>query len=173
MYFSLHHNIVTLTDDGLAIPQLKLLTDLKYDHHTKTWLEYIFFVYDKNSPYKNILLDSRKKIVCADRFKASRSDLYIEIEKHEEVQHAIMCLTGLQYTHTEKLIEGVNRKIEEYLNFWNDTKIDSKNHELLKDTLDNSEKLLKLKERLDRINNNEKSAKQVGGGTSKLFENGD
>lgn len=76
----------------------------------------------------------------------------------------------LQFSANELLIEGMKRKIGEYLEFWNKTKIKEDNHKLIADTIERAEVLLKMKERLAAIVSKEKSVKRMGSAGSTMIE---
>lgn len=170
MIFELNGSIVTITKTGMLIPQIKNLYDVDGPKKAifSMQMQYLFFVYDKLSPYADMLMGDRKKIVCSDILKQD-SKHWLKSEKNE-LKDSIEAINKIQFTPNEHLLQGVKEKIEEYLLFWKDTKIEAANHNLIADTLDNANKLLKLKDTIEKQVLEEKSQKQVGGGKSKLFE---
>lgn len=171
----LNNNIVSITDEGLYLPEFKALQSLK-DKDGKDIgnlylevLDYIYHVYDKRSIYYDILPNDRKKIVCQDRKLDFKLYLWLE-NKSKEFRASVEKLNKLQFTPNERLLQGSIEKIEEYLEFWQDTKITEKTHDLVASTLENSEKLLKLKERITRIVMDESQTKNTGGHQPRLFE---
>jgi hypothetical protein len=76
----------------------------------------------------------------------------------------------IQYTPNERLILGIDKKIGEYLEYWNNTSITAKNHKEVSETINRAEGLLKVKERLEKIVGKEKAAVQKGGTVSKLID---
>jgi len=172
MFFELINNKVVATNQAMLDPLLKKIYEADETKAKKAWtkaISYLFFVYDKNSHYKNVLLHDRKRMVSEDMI--NDSEYYKKIEKHKDFELIIKKYNELQFTHNERLLDGLKRKIEEYLNFWNSISVvDKDNHKLLSDTLTASEGLLKLQERLERMVSKEALTRQVGDGESKIFE---
>jgi len=172
MFFELINNKVVATDQAMMDQGLASLFKADKTKSKIAWnkaISYLFFVYDKNSQYKNVILDDRKKMVSEDIVK--ETDYYKKIETHAEFSLIIKKYNEIQFTHNERLLDGCKKKIEEYLNFWNNLSVvDKDNHKLLNDTLQASEGLLKLQERLERMVSKEALSRQVGDGESKIFE---
>ena len=171
MFFELINNKVVVTDQAFMCESLKKLHDADKSKKKTAWskaITYLFFVYDKNSQYKNVLLNDRKKMVSEDIIQDV--DYWEKIESHKEFIPIIDRYQNLQFTYNERLLDGAKKKIEEYLSFWRETSIDKDNHKLLKETLEGSESLLKLQERLERMISKEALSRQVGDGESKIFE---
>jgi Na+/phosphate symporter len=76
----------------------------------------------------------------------------------------------MQLSAKERLLEGVNKKIEEYLQFMQDTQINQKNHAEIALQIKNSNELLKLRDTIEKQVLEQKSSRDVGGGSKKLFE---
>lgn len=173
MFFELINSKVVVTPQGMMDNQLKSIFDKDKSKLKKNWIKaitYIFFVYSKDSQYKNITILDRKKIVCSDVLEDP--EYYQKIEENKDFKELIDKYNECQFTHNERLLEGAKRKIEEYLEFWNSTSITTDNHKLLSDTLTASEGLLKLQDRLERMISKESLTRQVGDGVSKMFEDG-
>jgi len=171
MFFELINSKVVVTDQAFMCSSLKKLHDNDKSKTKSAWtkaISYLFFVYDKNSQYKNVLLNDRKKMVSEDVI--DDIEYWKKIEGHKEFAAIIEKYQELQFTYNERLLDGAKRKIEEYLTFWRGVSIDKDNHKLLKETMEGSESLLKLQERLERMISKEALSRQVGDGESKIFE---
>lgn len=134
------------------------------------YITYIYHVYSKDSAYYSLLPMDRKAVVCQDMF--SDSALHEKIESRDNVKKALDKYLQLSQSPKEKYLVAIIDKIEEYLTFWKDTKIDKDNHKLIAETLANAENLLKLQDRLEKQVFSEKTERAVGGGKSTLFEEG-
>lgn len=173
MIFELHKGKVTITDGGLAIPEFHKLKELDKTKGHKRFYEaitYIHWVYDKNSKYNDVLINDRRLMVVKEQ--VTLVDTWEKLEKWAGVKECIDKLDKIQFTYNERLLEGARSRIEEYLELWRTTKITADNHKIVKETLEGAKELLKIKGDLEKIVFKEKSERQVGGGDSKLFEDG-
>ncbi len=172
MFFELVNSKVVVTEQALMDESLDKLYKSDKSKSKTAWnkaISYLFFVYSKQSQYKNVLLHDRRRMVSEDIIKDS--SYWKKLEEHSEFSKIIEKYNNLQFTHNERLLEGLKRKIEEYLNFWNSLSVvDKDNHKLLSETLKSSEALLELQERLERMVSKEALSRQVGDGESKIFE---
>lgn len=171
MLFELKNGKVKVSPESLSIPEIKVLYDkdkTKDKERFHKLIDYVYHCYDKNSPFHDVFLEERKILVGHDRFQDKKYPQ--KLEKLEEVQALIKKLNILQYSYAEQLLEGANRKIEQYLQFWKDTKLDEDNHKLVVETMDGAEKLLKLQERFKQQIYREAQEKAVGGGVKTMFE---
>lgn len=171
MILDYNNDIVSVNEQGRSIPEFINLAK-HAGASLQKYLLYLYFVYDKRSVYRNVLINDRKKIVCGDRFPDKGMNVWIKIEESSEVKAFIEKINELQFTANERLLIGVERKISEYLQFWDDTAINSSNHKLVSETLQESEKLINMQEKLSKMVKNEIATKQVGGGSSTMFEDG-
>ena len=172
MFFDFVEGNVVVTEQGMQNPLIKsLYKGDKSESKIKFYkiISYIFFIYSKKSEYRNVLINDRKKIVSKDIIKDEKFSE--KFEKNENLMKIVDLFNELQFSHKERLLEGVKAKIEEYLNFWNNTALNDGNHKLIKETLEGSENLLKLQDKLEKLVSEEALKRQVGGGTSALFEN--
>jgi len=110
MLFRYHNGLVSVDDQVSSLPEYKACKKLK---NLSEIIAYIFFVYSRQSIYRNVLPGSRKKIVGADRFgDPGYGD---KLEGNEAVMGLIEKVNRLECTPEELLLEGTSRKIEEYL----------------------------------------------------------
>jgi hypothetical protein len=165
MLFEYHNNIVSVVEEGLFLPEIK---SAREQSNYKDIIEYVYWNYDRESLYHNILLHDRLKIVYEDHFKHLSVAGYNKLGV--EAKALIKKLEMLQYTPKEKLLDGINRKIAEYLTFWNKIKIGEKNHKLVNDTICNAEGLLKMEERISKMVSKEVETRRMGGGSNTLIE---
>ena len=173
MFFEATKSGVSVKEESLLIPEVRELYDGdktkgKRDFHKA--IAYVYHMYDKRSDYIETLFDDRVKLVSKDQLDSEK--YYIKAEKNEKIRAVIDKLELLQYSKKERLLQGAQSKIQEYLKFWRDTQIKEGNHKLVKETLEGSETLLKLLDRLEKQVYDEKSQKSVGGGEATMFENG-
>ena len=166
MIFSFHNNNISITDQGKALPELRSIKDKK---NFRDIVEYVYWNYDRNSIYHGILIQDRLKIVHSDKFN------HLDNTGYENLANDSVELIGkfnmIQFTQNELLLDGMNRKIGEYLEFWNRTKIEEDNHKLISDTIERAEVLLKMKEKLISIVNKENSTRRMGKGAGSAIEN--
>jgi len=172
MIFELHNNIVSITKEGMSLPEFKRLYEQDATEDKSLFsriAEYIYFVYSKDSVYKEVLPEYRKQLVCKDRLKTKQTE-WKEMEKSVGVNVAIEKYKLMELTAKERLLEEVKEKIEDYIDFWKTTKIDTKNHELVASTLKNASDLLNMLEKVEKRISNDNDSKTVGGGKATLFE---
>ena len=165
MLFEFRNEIVSITEQGKLLPEFIKIKD---KNNYRDIIEYVFFLHDRNSMYKNVLIVDRKKIIHTDRFEHLSDKQYalLEVDATELSEK----LNSLQFTPNERLIKGMEDKIGEYLSFWMNVKTKDDNHKLVADTIEKAEALLRIKEKIDKMSNKENSERQIGGGKSKLFE---
>lgn len=166
MIFAFHNNIVSITDQGKALPELKSIKDKK---NFRDIVEYVYWNYDRNSIYYGILIQDRLKIVHGDKFNHLDSTGYENLANDSST--LIAKFNMIQFTQNELLLDGMNKKIGEYLEFWNKTKIEEDNHKLVCDTIERAEVLLKMKEKLLSIVNKENATRRMGKGVGSMIEN--
>ena len=160
----------SFTHSALALGSIKELKE-KCSHQEFVEVEmYLYYVCDRESIYSIMLPSERREIVCSDKLKRPK-DYWQKLEKKFDLEKVMKDLDALQYTPAERLCAGVDRKIEEYLIFWDSIKVNEKNHNIVAESLLNAAKLVKLKEELTKqVYKDKEDTRQVGGGRSKLFE---
>lgn len=173
MFFELHNTKVVVTEQGLMNNAIKRL----YDADTGSGKErfhkmaaYIFFVYDKRSIYLKMSLTDRQKLISTDVLLDP--NYWKTVEGSETFTEIIEKLNQIQFSHKERLLEGVKSKIDEYLDVFNQLKIDVKNYKDHQAMAKGSQDLLELYNKLEQMVGKESLSKQVGGGEEKMFENG-
>ena len=129
---------------------------------------YIFYIYDKRSIYRSMSLEERRKLVCKDILQ--EPGYWRKAEQNPTFQEVVSRLNKIQFTHKERLLEGVKEKIDQYLLYFNTMKLGEKNEKQYKRMVKGSKELLELHEELEMMVNKEAQAKIVGGGETKLFE---
>lgn len=132
-------------------------------------LKYIFFVYSRKSIYFDTELEDRKKLVCTDRLECSATD-YESFDKDDLINECANYFIERQYSKSERLLNGIDGKIDEYLEFYRKTKISEENHHIVAQAVKNASDLIDLKDKLQKKVMNEKNIRQQGGGESKMFE---
>lgn len=159
-----HNDIVSADEQVQSLPEYKALSKYK---NLSDILKYVYFCYSPTSIYRNTLISERRKLVCVNYFNKDISQTF---ESDEKVRNFIKVYQNLSMTHKERLIEGIEQKIDEYLTFWRSIAIADDNHKLVTESLENSHTLLLMQEKLEKLKHNEAAIKQMGGGESKLFE---
>ena len=173
MFFELKNSKVVVTDQGLLNIHVKELYDAD---HTKgkerfhKMATYAFFVYDKRSQYRNLSEMERRKMVCLDVLK--HKNYWVDAEANDKFQALIAKMNNLQFTHKERLLEGCKRKIDDYISYFDDLKISKDNYRDYGSVIKGSEDLIDFYDKLEAKVNKEALEKQVGGGDSKMFEDG-
>jgi hypothetical protein len=171
MIFQVKGQIVSIIEKYKEFPEYQALVNklIKKDAQLKMALEYLHFVYSRKSSYFRIVLLTRKKEVCRDRFQ--NADLWEKIENATEVMALARKMDLLQFTEKEAMLEGVKRKISEYIHFYNTTPITNDNREDLKEMLAGSKNLVAvLKELQKEVNEEQQENGTVDDDDSELFE---
>jgi hypothetical protein len=169
--FELKGGIVSVTKQGMLLSEIKELHASDKDKNKEFFhkvMSYVFNAYSKDSPYYDVLANERRSMVSKEVFGSVNEWKIIEKNKH--VEDLIVKLAKIQVTAKERLLEGVNRKIEEYLEFMDNTKITTANHNEVASQIKNSNELLKLRDTIEKQVLEQKESRDVGGGTKKLFE---
>lgn len=173
MFFELHNNKVVVTQQGLMNLMIKNLYDADTGKNKEKFhrmASYIFYVYDKRSIYNNMSLPDRQLLVSKDI--VGDEGYWKIVESNAMFVDIIKALNKIQYSHKERLLEGVKRKIDEYLDVFDKMEITEKNHKDHQAMAKGSQDLLDLYNKLEQMVNKEALAKQVGGGEAKMFEDG-
>lgn len=173
MFFELQNGKVVVTDQGLMNESVRKLYEADHSKGKERFTKmgaYIYSVYDKRSIYRQMNLLDRQKLVSADVI--GEPGYWRNAEKNESFIKIISKLNELQFTHKERLLEGVKKKIDDYLRYFDELKISEENHKNYQSIIKGSEDLLNLYDRLDQMVNEESHSRQVGGGESKMFEDG-
>lgn len=172
MIFECKNDIVSISEHGKDIPEFKALYSRDATENKEMWyktITYIYFVYCRDSVYHEVLPTYRKQLVCVDRLK-EKGTFWKLFENDKDVRRAIEKFIELSTSPKEKLYLEAVTKIEEYIEFWKDTKISKANHDLVADTLKNSKDLLLVLNILEKQAIDEKNSRSVGGSKSTLFE---
>jgi hypothetical protein len=125
-------------------------------------------MYHKDSEFRDIPLEDRKKLISKDFI--GQEDYYIKIEKIEHIKKLISLLEIMQFTKNEQALEAARLKIDEFGVLLKETTLDLKNQNDVKHLIQNYEDLLKLKERLENLVFKDQNQNAVGGGETKMFE---
>ena len=171
MFFELHNGKVVVTEQGLLNISIKRLYDAdttKNKERFNKMASYIFSVYDKRSIYINMSIEDRRLIASSD--VVEEKDYWMKAEENPSFKEIVEKLNQVQFTHKERLLDGVNNKIDEYLNVFNQMTLDVKNHKDHESMTKGSQSLLELFDKLEHMVNKDAASKQVGGGVSKMFE---
>jgi hypothetical protein len=166
-----NNGIVSVTKEGMLIKEIKELIKLDSDKSKKFFnktISYIFFAYSKKSPFWDALPGERKLVASIEVF--SNSTEWEILEKNQVVADFISKYSAIQLSAKERLLDGVNRKIEEYLQFMQNTQINQNNHAEIALQIKNSNELLKLRDTIEKQVLEQKSSRDVGGGNKKIFE---
>lgn len=171
MFFELINGKVGVTEEALLNISIKVLFDSDHSKGKDRFLKmasYIYFVYDKRSMYRNIGMSDRRKLIC-DEVLQDKS-YWAKAEANPDVQSIIAKQDLLQFTHKERLLEGVKRKIDEYVDYFDTMKISDKNYKDYSAMVKGSEDLIDFYDKLEAKVNNEAMTRQVGDAHSKIFE---
>lgn len=131
---------------------------------------YIFFVYDKRSIYTSMSLEDRQRLVSNDHVEDS--EYWKSVEENIVFKEIVDKLNQIQFNHKERLLEGVKKKIDDYLNVFNGLTLTEKTQKDHMAMAKGSQDLLELYDKLEQMVSKEALSKQVGGGTTKMFEDG-
>ena len=171
MFFELNNGKVSVTDQGLLNEEIKMLYDAD---HTKgkdkfnKMAAYIFSMYDKRSIYMQMTVLDRQQLVSIDI--VGEKGYWERAEKSPTVGSIVEKLNQIQFSHTERLLDGCKKKIDEYIDYFNTMQISAKNEKDYQAMCKGCENLFDYYDKLEQKVNKEALSRQVGGGTSKLFE---
>jgi len=168
--FDILNEIPVLTPEGRSVPQFKNLAKKHDVAEFDQLCMYLYFVYHKKSVYFDMLPIERKQLVCKDRLKVKSGD-WKKWDMQEGVCECAEFMNNIQFNVTEKLFNGISKKIEEYLKFWQDTEISEKNHNIVADSVKNASMLVKLRDDLEKqIFRKSDEDRAYGGSKSTRFE---
>jgi hypothetical protein len=171
MIFQVKGHTVSIIEKYKEFPEYQALVNklAGKDEQLKIAFEYMHFVYSRKSSYFRMVLLTRKKEVCRDRF--NNPDLWEKIEKAKEVMDLVGKMDKLQFTEKEAMLEGVKKKISEYIHFYNTTPITEQNRELLKEMLSGAKNLVSvLKELQKEVNEEQAENGTLDDDDAELFE---
>jgi hypothetical protein len=171
MFFELHNTKVVVTEQGLMNASIKRLYDSDTGKNRDRFYKmasYIFYVYDKRSIYSSMSLSDRQKLVSNDI--VMDPDYWKSVEENSTFKEIVDKLNSIQFNHKERLLEGVKKKIDEYLDVFNGMSITEKNYKDHQAMAKGSQDLLELYDKLEQMVSKEALSKQVGGGTARMFE---
>ncbi len=163
---------IVLTKAGKAN---KLLHDLYNSDHTsgsvrfRQNLKWLFFVYseDKENPYKGYFPEERKEKVFEREFADIQKLTIKQLD-----QRLAEVIKEYVYFHTsdiDRLITGVRKQIQKYLEFFNTVDIDHDNYPDIQKRILGATGLIQYRETLEKEKEKEK-ANYRGGKRVKKFE---
>ena len=82
----------------------------------KDAITYIYFVYDRDSIYKNLSLDDRKLLVCSNFIKDKKKD-HIYFEKNKKISACIKRYIECLFTATDRLYIKLQDDIDKYITY--------------------------------------------------------
>ena len=165
MIFSYHNHILSVTEQGEQLPEIGEIRKMEKGNDV---LDYCYFMYDRTSVYFSMLEHERRIVVRQDKLSHLNEEDFVKVEKASEELAKKMEM--LQFTPTEKMVEGMNKKISEYLEYWNSIRITSKNHKHVSDTIKRAESLLKIKDTLDKMRGKEKASQSRKGSALRMID---
>ena len=121
-------------------------------------------MHDPDSRYASMLPGSREVLINREVVK-TKIDL-----KDPLIKSAIEAYLSVRVDPKFMLLEGVKKKIEEYISWWQDLKINDDNHDVVSKSLINAQKLLNIKKTLEDEIYDQNKSREYGGGQAKLFE---
>lgn len=152
---------VALSSDGLAMEVFKKINKLK---NSSDVLKYIYYMHDPDSRYASMLPNSRDILIRREMIKTN-------VDVNDKlINDAIESYKAIRTDPKFMLLEGVKQKIEEYVEWWKNTKITEDNHDVVNKSLINAQKLLTIKKSLEDEIYNTNKAKEYGGGQARIFE---
>lgn len=151
---------VSLTTDGRALTSMRAIVARK---DADNILKYIYYMYDPDSKFANMLPGSRKKLI-------EREILGEPFKEDKEITAALKTFMEVATDPKFALLEGVKKKIEEFIEFFANTAIDLDNFQKITGALVSSEKLLTIRKKLEDEVMSNKNSKVYGGGEASLFE---
>lgn len=160
-------------ENVLSVPEFKKYHKLLgSDEHFQDVINFIGFLYDKKSPYKEIIISDREKLVFDDlKLKAKYKTIQQFKKDISAFNDMIRKFKMLNYTHKERLLDTWNEKVDEYVQFWKNIKFDESNSIDQGKILKNVNDLLEMKDRIDAMRDDKETLEAYGGGQSTLFEN--
>jgi hypothetical protein len=154
MFWYIKNNQVFLKEKFEVLPEIIALTQVCSPQRIVRIYDYLHFTYSKKSAYFTIPIKDRKRKVCNDRFENDfRTDpsLPDKIEQSKEVQAVIRAVNEFQFSENEHFLEGVRKKISEYLTYWENNPITKDNAEDIKAQLKGAKELLIIKKEMEMM----------------------
>ena len=141
-----------LTKSGLSVPEFKILKELDHtvgkDYFAKQ-ISYIFFVYDKESPYAQIIpLSERQKIVLQDKLS---NNALKDFEGNQKVFDAINKFKYLEFTVNERVYNRCIQKFGEFKILWSETPVSHESFEQLGKEFNSVNGLFATMEKLEKL----------------------
>lgn len=158
-----------LVPEFLAISKLnnKDITRKRY----KMCMLYLYFIYDKLSPYNEVSITERKKMVDTDYIIRMDLPLLEKMEDDKLLLAAIPKFRMLTYTVKEKMIDRWKNKVDQIQEVWELAPCSTiPEATVASQLLKKIDELLTMKERIDKMSDDVKEAEFYGGGTPGLFE---
>jgi hypothetical protein len=171
MFFELKNGKVVVTDQGLLNEAVKDLYDQDHSKNKERFhkmASYLFSVYDKRSIYQAMEIHDRQKLVSSDVVKDK--DYWKNAEKNKSFRDIVDKLNQIQFSHTERLLHGCKKKIDEYIDYFDTMKISQENEKVYRSMVKGCEELFDYYDKLETKVNKEALSRQVGGGDSRMFE---
>ena len=152
---------VSITTDGEALKSFSLVKKMKNKDDV---LKYIYYMHDPNSRYMSMLPGSREVIV-------NREIIKTKVDKNDPVvKDAIETYISICTDPKFQMLEAIKNKIEEYIKWWKDIKIDNSNHRIVAESLKEAPKMLNMKKQYEDEIMEQKKNRDFGGGKATLFE---
>lgn len=148
-----------------AVESLKK-TDVKLH---RACMLYLYFVFDKDSPYEKMLIHDKHKVLNKDYL----GDLIPcgELEKNKTLIAAAEKFVLLSYTAKERFILAWNNKVANLVKIWGNMKSETEEEQLKSARLLQQIKpLLEFKEHIDKQKDDASEEELYGGGKAGLFE---
>jgi hypothetical protein len=159
------------TDPAKLVPEFAKIAALKKTDLPlyRSCMIYLYFVYDKSSPYEKMLLHDKHKVLNKDFL--TELIKCEELEKNKILEPACKKYLMLEFTPKERMLRAWVIKVDKYVQLWSKLDVDDedaaiKNAKLLQQI----KPLLDFKEYIDKQRDDVSEGELYGGGQAGLFE---
>lgn len=135
----------------------------------REWQTYLYFMYSVNTPYFEVLMTDRRKLVIEDHLKKSFDG--IKFEKHNSVIKVIERIKQLEYTTKQRYIDGWNVRVDQIIQLWNKKKLTNANVDDETKNMKSIKDMLILRKSIEDLQDDKRLTEAYGGGEDALFEN--
>jgi len=170
MVFDNNYAEPVFSKEALKVPAIaKLKLAAKTDVVFKEWTNYLYYMYSVNTPYYEVILTDRRKLVIEDHLKKEFD--FNKFEKTDSTIKAIERIKQLEYTTKQRYIDGWNVRVDQIIQLWNKKKLTLANVDDETKMMKSVKDMLILRKQIEELQDDKRTSEAYGGGEDSLFEN--
>lgn len=170
MVFDDNYEHPVFTKESLKVPAIEALKkEAKTEKVFAQWTTYLYFMYSVHTPYYEVMLTDRRKLVVEDHLKTDFDA--IKFEKSLSVTKSIERIKQLEYTTKQRYIDGWNVRVDQIIQLWNKKKLTLANVEDETKMMKSVKDMLILRKSIEELQDDKRTSEAYGGGEDSLFEN--